>query len=77
MFRGLRSRELIISLLLVEDNVLQDVIRWVGHAAHVRVIFVRVLIVLARSRAIWTNYATAQIFFDFELASLDLVERLF
>ena len=59
MFRGLRGRKLIISLLLVEYDVLQDVIRWVGHAAHVRILFVRVLIVLARSRAIWANYATA------------------
>ena len=68
--------KLVFSLLFIENDVLENIITWIGQAVNVRAPLIRVLIVLARSSPVRTRNTASQILLDFKLAPLDLARRL-
>ena len=75
-FGGLRHVKLIFSLLLIKNDILQDIIALIRLSTNIRAPLVRILIVFARSRAIWTGYTATQILLYIKLTPLDFVKRL-
>lgn len=76
LFGGLSCMKLVFSLLFIENDVLENIITWIGQAVNVRAPLIRVLIVLARSSPVRTRNTASQILLDFKLAPLDLARRL-